>query len=347
MVASSSSQPGDSVLALDVGGTKLAAAVVTPEGDILAQRRTPSRVERGPEAMIAEHLALAELVLQEAGVPRSQLLAAGVACGGPLDVAAGVVTSPPNLPGWHDVPLARLVSRTLGIPAIVDNDATAAALAELWYGWGATRGVANIVYLTVSTGVGGGLILGGKPFRGVGGNAGELGHVCAVPGGRRCGCGRTGCLEAYVSGSAIAARAREAVAGTGQAAGSVLAQDRAAITAQTVARAAAAGDGLAARLWDETTQILGAAVADVLNTFNPDLVVLGGGVTRSGDLLLEPVRRTALSQALPPARAAGDVVLTELGDDIGVLGAAALAVEHHRASRPANGPDGPGQLARP
>lgn len=331
----------DLVLALDVGGTKLAAAVVTVDGRVLAERRTPSRAERGPDAMIGDHLELAERVLEDARVSRSRLLAVGVACGGPLDRETGVIKSPPNLPGWHEVPLGSLVSQALGVLTVVDNDATAAGLAELFYGSGATDCATNLVYLTISTGVGGGLILNGRPYRGADGNAGELGHVCAVPGGRRCGCGRLGCLEAYVSGSSIADRARESVAAHGEGTDSALLDDPAAITAEAVARAAAAGDRLAGRLWNETTQILGTAVADLLNTFNPDLVVLGGGVTRVGDLLLAPVRRAALSQALPLARATGDVVLTELRDDIAVLGAAALAVEHVQASRPPIGSGGP------
>jgi glucokinase len=311
------------VLALDVGGTKLAAGVVSRDGSVLSNLIVPSRAEEGPERMIARHVDLGREAVTAAGVSWSEIAAVGIACGGPLDPLAGIIQSPPSLPGWDDVPLVSMVERALDRPAVVDNDATAGALAEWWYGAGRARSIDHLIYLTVSTGIGGGLILDGRVYRGAAWNAGELGHLTVDYLGRQCGCGRRGCLEAYASGTNIAARAREALA-TGEP--STLAE-LPTVTARDVAEHAAAGDALAGRIWDETTVILGSAVANILDVFNPQLVVFGGGVTRAGDQFLRPVREAGLRQAMHPAARSADVVLATLGDRLGVVSAAALAFE--------------------
>jgi glucokinase len=206
---------------------------------------------------------------------------------------------------------------------VVDNDATACAIAEWWFGAGRERDVRHLVYLTISTGVGGGLVLDGRVYRGAAGNAGELGHLTIDYQGRQCGCGRRGCLEAYASGPQIAARARERLADGRESSLAALPD----ITARDVAAAAAAGDPLASEVWDETTAMLGSAIANILDIFNPELVVLGGGVTRAGDQLLAPVRETGLRQAMAPARNAADIVLAGLGEELGVISAATVAFE--------------------
>ena len=330
--------PDDLVLGLDVGGTKLAAGVVRADGRVLSVKVAPSRPEEGPDGMIPRHLELGRDAVAAAGVSWADVRAVGIACGGPLDPVAGIIQSPLSLPGWDEVPLVDIVSTALDRPAAVENDATAGALAEWWYGAGRSRGVRNLVYLTISTGIGGGLVLDGSLYRGAAGNAGELGHLTVDYLGRQCACGRRGCLEAYASGTNIAARASEALA-TGE--GSVLSgADR--VSAKDVAEAAAAGDPLAARIWDETTAILASAVANILDIFNPELVVLGGGVTRAGDQLLGPVRAGGIAQAMPPAARTADVVLAGLGEHLGVVSAAAVALE--RLDRP---PDGATDPERP
>jgi glucokinase len=321
----------DHVLALDVGGTKLAAGVVARDGTVRSRRVAPSRVEDGPDAMIARHLEMGREAVADSGVPWAAIRAVGIACGGPLDPRAGIIQSPLSLPGWDDIPLVSIVSAALDRPAVVDNDATAGALAEWWFGAGRDRGVEHLVYLTISTGIGGGLVLDGHVYRGAAWNAGELGHLTVDFRGRRCACGRRGCLEAYASGTNIAARAREALAAGDEP--SVL-RDVPGLTARDVSEAAAAGDPLAARIWDETMDMLASGVANILDVFNPQLVVLGGGVTRAGMQLLEPVRERALAMAMPPARRAGDVVLAALGDDVGIVSAASLAFERWPAGVP-------------
>jgi glucokinase len=320
--------PEPTVLALDVGGTKLATGVVGADGTVLSFRTVETAVHEGPDAVVGRLLDLAEKTLAEAGHP--EVVAVGIGCGGPLDPRTGVILGPPGLPGWDEVPLARMVTERLGLPAYVENDATAAALAEhRWGGWG----VRSLVYLTVSTGFGGGVVIDGELFRGAAGQGGELGHVVVDWQGRECGCGARGCAEAYVSGTSIARRATEALTGRDSSLATIPH-----LTARDVAEHARAGDAFAREVWDETTAMLGRMVAVIINVCEPELVVLGGGVTRAGEFLLDPVREAALRQAMPPAAKACDVVLSHHGDRAGVLGAAAIAF--HRITENTDRPKG-------
>jgi glucokinase len=316
--------PDDLALGLDIGGTKLAAGVVRGDGRVLSMQVAPSRADEGPDGMIPRLLELGRDAVAAASVSWTEVRAVGIACGGPLDPLAGVIQSPLSLPGWDDVPLVAIVEEALDRPVAVDNDATAGALAEWWYGAGRPARVRDLVYLTISTGVGGGLVLDGRVYRGAAWNAGELGHMTVDFRGRRCACGRRGCLEAYASGTNIARRAVEAL-GVDDRPSSL--RGLPVVTARDVADAAVDGDPIAARIWDETTEILGSAMANVLDIFNPELVVLGGGVTRAGDQLLVPVRGLGLAQAMPPAARTGEIVLSALGERLGVVSAAAVAFE--------------------
>jgi glucokinase len=313
----------DHVLALDVGGTKLAAAVVRGDGTVRSRLVEPALREAGPDDMIRRHLDQGRRAVAAAGLDASAIRAVGIACGGPLDPERGIILGPLHLPGWVNVPLVAIVEDAFGVPAAVDNDATAGAVAEWRFGAGRDRGVRDLVYLTISTGIGGGLVLDGRPYRGAAGNAGELGHLTIDIDGDPCACGRRGCLEAYASGTNIARRAREALA-RGESS-SLASLD--AVTARDVVAAAAAGDVVARRVWDETTRMLGSAVATILDGLNPELVVLGGGVTNAGDALLAPVREIALREAMAPAAGSADVVLAALGEELGVVAAASVALD--------------------
>ncbi|WP_282944668.1 ROK family protein [Cellulomonas endometrii] len=316
---------GTPVLALDIGGTKLAVAVVTADGAVHGLRIRPTRRDEGPDAVIRRLFAMGHEAVAEAGL--GPVGAVGIACGGPLDAPSGLLQSPPHLPGWVDIPIGPLAAAEFGVPFALENDATAAAVAEHRYGAG--RGLQNLVYLTVSTGVGGGVILDGRLHRGAAGNGGELGHVTVRRGGRLCSCGRRGCIEAYASGTSIAERAAEALAEDPRSTLAALP----AVTAADVSAAAAAGDPLAVRVWDETTDLLGSAVADLVNVLEPELVVLGGGVTRSGALLLDPVRDLVAREAMPPAARAATIRLAALGDVVCVVGAGAIALDVLPAAR--------------
>lgn len=312
------------LLGIDIGGTKLAVGVATPDGSLLAERVEPSRAHEGPDAMISRAVDLARAATRDAGVPVAEIGAVGIACGGPLDPWRGVVRNALNNPGWIDIPIVRLVSDALGRPTYLDNDANAAALGE--HRFGAGRRADHLVYLTISTGVGGGVILDGRLYRGANGNAAELGHISIDHRGRPCHCGSIGCIEACCSGTNIAARTREALAATEEASRlRAVPLDR--LTAADVTAAVRDGDPLAERIWGETTTMLGVGIVSIIHAFNPQLVILGGGVTRAGGLLFEPVRRVVEERAMPWLREAVRVVPAELGERSGILGAVAVALD--------------------
>jgi glucokinase len=293
------------VLGLDIGGTKIAAAVVDRDGGVHGFVSAPTAADS--TTGVDELFELGRRAIAEAGV---SVGAVGIGCGGPLDSERGVLVAPLHLPGWRDVPIVELAHAAFDVPAVLENDATAAAAGEHRYGAG--RGRSDMVYLTISTGVGGGVILDGKLHRGRSGNAGELGHVTVDCNGRRCrGCGRRGCLEAYASGTSIAERAVEAGMRDGT-------------TAADVAAAARAGDEIARRVWDETCEALACAITSIANVVEPDVVVLGGGVVREGEQLLGPVRTRVAEQHIGPPL---EIVAAKAGDAVGVVGAAAVAYE--------------------
>ena len=297
------------VLGLDIGGTKIAAGVVDSDGAVHGFVSAPT--DRDSGAAVERLFELGRRAVAESGL---EIGAVGIGCGGPLDAERGVLVAPLHLPGWENVPIVELATAAFDVPGVLDNDATAAAAGEHRYGAG--RGTRTMVYLTISTGVGGGVIIDGKLHRGPSGNAGELGHVTVDWHGRVCrGCGRRGCLEAYASGTSIAERADEA--------------GMHGASAADVAQAARAGNVVAARVWDETCDALAGAITSIANLLEPEIVVLGGGVVRTGDQLLAPVRARVAEQMIGPPVS---IVAAKAGDAVGVVGAAAVAYERLAAS---------------
>lgn len=308
------------VLSLDIGGTKLAVAVVTPDGRSHGLIVEPTRREEGPERILSRLFDMGHRAIVQSGF--AAVDAVGISCGGPLDARRGILTGPLHLPGWVDVPIVEQARQSFGVPAILENDATAGAMGE--YRYGAARGAETMIYMTISTGIGGGAVINGRLHRGAAGNGGEFGHILVRPDGRECMCGRRGCLEGYASGTSIAFRATEAVADRG-ASSSLAALER--IRAENVVAAAAAGDALATEIWHETLDVLSIAITDLVNVIEPDVVVLGGGVTRSGDALLDPIRVRVAQDAMGPAAGAARITLAGLGDEVCVAGAAAVAFD--------------------
>lgn len=311
---------GAPVLALDIGGTKLAAGVVDRTGTVHSFLVAPTEPERGPDDGLQRLFELGRRALADAGL---EVAAVGIGCGGPLDSEQGVLLAPLHLPGWRDVPVVALAQKEFGRPAALENDATAAAAGEHQFGAGA--GARHMVYLTLSTGVGGGVIVDGRLYRGAMGNGGELGHVTVDWEGRPCrGCGRNGCLEAYASGTSIGERAAEALA-TSSNSSMLAALERP--TAADVAAAARDGDALAIQLWDETVAALACGLTSIVNLFEPEVVVLGGGVTRVGEQLLAPVRAEVEARAVRPAGSPLAILQSALGDQVGIVGAAAIVFD--------------------
>lgn len=300
------------VLGLDIGGTKLAAGVVDGNGVVHSFVVAPSQADEGPGPTLARLFELGRQAVGESGLEWNAIQAVGIGCGGPLDAERGILIGPPHLPGWRNVRVTEVAEQALHRPATLENDATAAAAGE--HRWGAGAGVSNMVYLTISTGVGGGVVIDGSLYRGSMGNGGELGHVTIDWHGRLCrGCGRRGCLEAYVSGTSIAERAQEAGLSFS--------------SAEEVAAAALAGDNGAKAVWDETVEALACGVTSIVNLFEPELVVIGGGVSRSGEQLIGPVRELVRASTMKPAGEKADIVASAFGDRVGVVGAAAIVYD--------------------
>jgi glucokinase len=308
-------------IGVDVGGTKVLGGVVTPDGEVLAtvRRATPDGDARQTAVVIAE--VVAELL---DGHPDVE--AVGVGAAGWIDAERSTVMFAPNV-AWRDEPLRDRIADKVGLPVVVENDANAAAWAE--YRFGAARGVPDVLLITVGTGIGGGIIAGGELFRGAHGVAGEFGHVRVVPGGLPCGCGRRGCFEQYCSGRALVREARAlAEADPDQAAGllALAGGDVDAIQGPQVTQAAAEGDPAAVEAFAVIAQWLGQGLSDLVAIWDPGLIVVGGGVAESGDLLLAPARR-AYTSALGPRTTlpAAKIRIAELGNSAGLIGAADLA----------------------
>lgn len=324
---------GPWIVGVDLGGTNIGFGVVSADGQTrLPVVSAPTRAERGAEPVLETIIAgIANIIADaeaNAGAARADFLGVGVGAPGPLDRARGIVSVAPNL-GWQNYPLRDLIGERVGLPVTLDNDANCATAGEWWLG--AARGAQNVLGMTIGTGIGGGLILNGELFHGATDVAGEVGHMTIETQGRRCACGNYGCLEAYASGTAIAERAREALAHETESLLTEMAGgNRGAITAQTVFAAAARGDALAREVVRDTARFLGTGVANLLNVFNPEVVVLAGGVTAAGPHLFEPLLSEVKRRAFRPAWEAVRIVPGELGAAAGVVGAVSTFLAQHR-----------------
>jgi glucokinase len=316
-------------MGIDIGGTNLVVGLVPFEGGTPEGLRTrATHPERGADAAVVDVARMAEEAIRETLAKhdgtRSDVVGVGIGCPGPLDLDAGVVVETPNL-GWDGYPIRDRISEALGLPASLDNDANCATYGEWWLGAG--RGAASLVGITLGTGIGGGVIIDGRMVRGASGCAGEVGHMTIDLNGRRCACGNYGCLEAYASGPNIAARAREGIeVGYESSIRDMVEGELDRITAVTVYEALVAGDPYAQEIMAETAKFLGAGVANLVNLLSPERVVLVGGVTRAGAHLLTPLRAEVRRRAFAWAANACQILLGELPDTAGVIGAAGVFV---------------------
>ena len=313
-------------LGIDLGGSKILTAVVDRRGEILSRDYRVTPASEGPDAVVREVMKSATSVLVPLGIAMKELVAIGIGAPGISDPVTGVIFTSPNLPGWCNVPLRDIVARESGVLSYLINDANAAAMGELYFG--AARGMRHMVYVTVSTGIGGGIIIDGELYSGSVGTAGEIGHMSIDANGPRCQCGNTGCWEVLASGTALADRARQQIkdgAKTSilQCAGG----DWEKVTAPVIQAAAEQGDPLAGELIAKTGYYLGVGLANLINIFNPELIVIGGGLTNIGEPLLGPAFKVAGERAFKESYQAVRFALPELGADAGVLGAAVFACQ--------------------
>jgi glucokinase len=308
------------IVGVDVGGTNIVVGTVAEDGsEIVGVVSEPTLPEQGPDAVVERIVKLTHASMAQA--MGKKIAGVGIGSPGPLNTKTGVVLLTPNL-GWTNMPLRDRVSQALGLPAALDNDANCAIFGEWWQG--AARGVNHVVGLTIGTGIGGGIVLDGKIYHGASDVAGELGHMTIEANGRRCKCGNDGCLEAYASGPNIAARAVEGIeTGAESSLPQYVRGDLSKITAQVVYEAAHDGDLYALEVVRDTAKLLGAGVANIINIFNPEVVVICGGVTLAGDKLFVPLISEVKRRAFKPAVEVCRILPGALPGTAGVYGAAA------------------------
>ncbi len=303
------------MIGVDLGGTNLRTALLSQDGEVLDKRKEATHATQGWHKVIAR---LIENIRQQQniGIQKGMAVAAvGVGAPGVIQIDTGIVVKSPNFPDWNNLPLKAELERELRIPVFIENDANAAALGEQWRGAG--RGIESMILLTLGTGVGGGIVLNNRIWQGADGMAGEIGHMTLIPDGRLCGCGNTGCLEMYASARGIVQNYREALAATGT-------HD---VTAEQVYQAARNGEDAALRAMREMGRMLGIGIANLINIFNPQMIVLGGGVKDAWELFMGTMQEEILHRAFRIPAERTRIVPSLLGDDAGMIGSAAVALQ--------------------
>lgn len=289
------------LIGIDLGGTKIAGILATPEGKIIMDIQVPTEAQKGKKQVIKNIEKAIRLLIQ---VNKTKVKAIGIGAPGPILFEKGIVVEAPNLPGWKRVNIKKILEKEFHVPVFVDNDANCAALAEARFGAG--KKARHFIYMTVSTGIGGGIIIDRELYRGVNGSAGEFGHMIIDSKGFTCGCGNVGCLEALASGSAV--------------------KKRYGLDALSVELAARQGDKKAQRVIQTSAHYLAIGIANLVNIFNPELIIIGGGLSNMRELLIDPIRKDFKKYALSLPAKKVKVVRARLGTKAGVLGAVALCL---------------------
>lgn len=309
-------------IGIDVGGTNVKIALVDGEGKIIYSNSVPTYAQMGYEYTVNNIKQAIKDLMKETNTEAKDIQGIGFDFPGQVDCKTGVVKNAPNIPGWVNVPIAQMIEDEFHIPTRIDNDVRCAALGELKFGAG--RGCENFVCITVGTGIGSGLVINGKVVRGAANAAGEIGHIkLQMEDGPLCGCGDSGCLEAFASGPSIVAMAQEYLKGGKSAKFRELAGDGE-ITPYIVAKAAEAGDPVAKRIFEKMGYYIGMGLTSVINLLNPEKIIIGGGVAECGELLFDPISRTINERAMKVQREAVEIVPAELGNSAGVIGASML-----------------------
>lgn len=310
-------------IGIDVGGTNVKIALVDGEGKIIYSNSVPTYAQMGYEYTVNNIKQAIRDLMKETNTDAKEIEGIGFDFPGQVDYKTGVVKLAPNIPGWVNVPIAQMIEEEFNIPTRIDNDVRCAALGELKFGAG--KGCENFVCITVGTGIGSGLVINGQLVRGAANAAGEIGHIkLQMNGGPICGCGDTGCLEAFASGPSIVAMAQEYLKGGKSTKFREMAGADGEITPYIVAKAAEAGDPVAKKIFEIVGTYIGMGLVSVINLLNPEKVIIGGGVAAAGDLLLDPIRKTIKERAMVVAGNSVEIVPAELGNSAGVIGASML-----------------------
>lgn len=311
-------------IGIDVGGTNVKIALVDKSGKIIYSNSVPTYAKMGYEYTVNNIKQAIKDLMKETNTTTKDIDGIGFDFPGQVDYKTGVVKLAPNIPGWVNVPIAQMIEEEFHIPTRIDNDVRCAALGEMKFGAG--QGCENFVCITVGTGIGSGLVINGQLVRGASNAAGEIGHIkLQMKDGLICGCGDTGCLEAYASGPSIVAMAQDYIkGGKSTKFREMAAAEGGEITPYMVAKAAEAGDPVAKRIFAIVGEYIGIGLTSVINLLNPEKVIIGGGVAEAGDLLLDPIRKTIKERAMVVAGSAVEIVPAQLGNSAGVIGASML-----------------------
>lgn len=311
-------------IGIDVGGTNVKIALVDKSGKIIYSNSVPTYAKMGYEYTVNNIKQAIKDLMKETNTTSKDIDGIGFDFPGQVDYKTGVVKLAPNIPGWVNVPIAQMIEEEFHIPTRIDNDVRCAALGEMKFGAG--QGCENFVCITVGTGIGSGLVVNGQLVRGASNAAGEIGHIkLQMKDGLICGCGDTGCLEAYASGPSIVAMAQDYIkGGKSTKFREMAAAEGGEITPYMVAKAAEAGDPVAKRIFAIVGEYIGIGLTSVINLLNPEKVIIGGGVAEAGDLLLDPIRKTIKERAMVVAGSVVEIVPAQLGNSAGVIGASML-----------------------
>ncbi len=316
--------PEKMIIGIDLGGTKINTILADRRGNIMARDLRDTLASEGPDAVIGRIVQAIECVASGAKVA-----GIGIGAAGACDTAKGVVTHSPNLPGWHDILLRDIIQRQFDIPTYLENDATVAALGE--HRFGGHDGVNNMLYVSVGTGIGGGIIIDGRLYSGTSGSAGEFGHMTIDINGEDCPCGNIGCWETLASGNAMCREAAKRIqAGERSAILDFAENDVKKINGKSIFDAAQKGDRLAQELIERTGYYLGVGLVNLVDIFNPQLILIGGGLSRMGELLLAPARKVVSQRAFHLPAQAVSIETSRLGTDSAALGAVALVLESEK-----------------
>jgi glucokinase len=317
-------------IGVDIGGTNIKIGLVNEQGKPLAQHSYPTKSDDGPQPVVDAIANEVKLLARQNNIAMKDIAGVGIGSPGPLDLANGIVRATPNISGWRDVPLRDMISRATGLPAILENDANAAAFGEYWAGAGRDPDVRFLVMLTLGTGVGCGIVDDGHLIHGVNGFAGEGGHVIVEPNGRLCGCGQRGCIEAYASASHMARITIERLEAGEASSLQDLRKQGQAITSREIFAHAEKGDALALSMVDQTANYLGLLCVSICRLLDPQMIVFAGGMILAGEFLFTRIREAYHRHTWTILKDKVRIVPAELGNDAGFIGAAAVAWDGHK-----------------
>ena len=310
-------------IGIDLGGTYTKLALVNAKGLISYRAKLSTLAYKSRAALMAAIVSEVRIILGKARLTPKALLGVGVGVPGLVDFESGLVRDLTNVPGWKNTPLKKILRERLKIPVLVDNDVNLMALGESRFGAG--RGARNLVCITLGTGVGGGIIINGKIYRGSSFSAGEVGHMPLKEDGLPCNCGGRGCLERYVGNRYLSDEMKNKIlSGRKTAITELVSGDLSAITPEIICRAARKGDRLSMDFWNDVGERIGVVMSGVVDLLNPERLVIGGGMSDAGELLLKPIRQTIKERAMAVPNGAVKILKAELGNDAGIVGAAAL-----------------------